>query len=596
MKFLLAAINAKYIHSNPAIYSLKAYAGEQYAGQIETAEYTINEKIEDILEKIYQAKPDAIGLSCYIWNINVVEALLLDLPKILPQTDIWLGGPEVSFDAESWVQKYPQLTGVMVGEGEGTFREVMECYSLEGEKDFSGIPGLCLPSGYTALRPPLDLSTIPFIYGDMEIFRNRIIYYESSRGCPYSCSYCLSSVDKKVRLRDIRLVERELQFFLDNKVPQVKFVDRTFNCNREHTRRIWTYLSDHDNGITNFHFEVSADILNTEELELLRSLRPGLVQLEIGVQSTNIDTIHEIHRVMDVEKLAGIVATIKAGHNVHQHLDLIVGLPHENYESFGRSFDRVYAMEPDQLQMGFLKMLKGSFMHMHGQEYGIRYTEKAPYEVLYTDWISYDDVRKLKRIEEMVEQYYNSNQFMHTLPYLISFCEGAFAFFEALAMYYHDQGYEVNTPSRIRRYELLLEFGDRMIDQNSVEMAGGRAGELSNEEQKELLRELLTYDLFLRENMKSRPAFAAEVTGEMKDGQRAFYREEAKTHQYLPDYSELDSKQLGRQTHMEWFHYPVWEKEAWKYARQKAQAVLFDYRNRDPLDYDARIVVLGQGM
>ncbi len=400
----------------PGHLRLRAYAGKTYRLYIQLAEFTINEQMEDILEGIYEAQPQVIGLSCYIWNMQVVEGLLKELPKILPRVDIYLGGPEVSFDAPVWLKKYPCLTGIMVGEGEGTFKDLMAAYvdrykpqeddaeDAAADKEASWqealhrIPGLCLPDGFTQVRPPLDLSEIPFIYEDMTPFANRIIYYESSRGCPYSCSYCLSSIDKKVRLRRTDLVEKELQFFLDRRVPQVKFVDRTFNCNREHTRRIWTYLRDHDNGVTNFHFEISADILNDEEIALLATLRPGLVQLEIGVQSTNEETIREIHRVMDVEKLSGIVERIRGGRNVHQHLDLIVGLPYENYESFARSFDRVYEMRPDQLQMGFLKLLKGSYMYEHRQEYGIAYTDAAPYEVLRTNWISYGEVRKLKRI------------------------------------------------------------------------------------------------------------------------------------------------------------------------------------------------------
>ncbi len=584
MNFLLTAINAKFIHSNPAIYSLKAYAGSKFENQIRLAEFTINEKTEDILEGIYQRRPDAIGISCYIWNMNVVETILRELPKIMPDIDIWLGGPEVSYDARQWISKYPSITGIIVGEGEATFRELMELY-LAGmgradREKLKLIAGLCLPSGYTEPRAPLDLSDIPFLYEDMTPFQNRIIYYESSRGCPYNCSYCLSSIDRKVRLRDIHLVERELQFFLDNKVPQVKFVDRTFNCNREHTRRIWTYLREHDNGVTNFHFEIAADILNGEEIALLHTLRPGLVQLEIGVQTANIDTIHEIHRVMDVEKLAGIVEHIREGRNVHQHLDLIVGLPFENYESFGKSFDRVYAMKPDQLQMGFLKMLKGSYMHEHGTEYGIQYTDCAPYEVLSTNWITYEEVRRLKRIEEMVERYYNSNQFAHTLSYMISFFQSPFRFYEKLAEYYQAEGYNTNTPSRIYRYDILLKFGEKYLGEEA-------AGPLS---------ELLTYDLYLRENMKSRPAFACEITEDMRKMRRDFYRREEKKHDFFPDYRDFDQRQLSRQTHMEWFDYPVWKSNSRDIIAQKEKyVVLFDYQKRDPLTYDAIAVVLEAG-
>ena len=383
MKYLLVAVNAKYIHSNPAVYSLRAYAGEKYGEHIELAEYTINQRTEDILADIYQRKPDAIGFSCYIWNIRMIRELLAELPKVLEHTELWLGGPEVSYDAPGMLIQFPHLKGIIVGEGEATFRELM-AYYVEGDRSLSEIAGLYLPEGFTPMRPLLSMDELPFLYGDLEQFQNRIIYYESARGCPYSCSYCLSSIDKRVRLRSVELVQKELQFFLDKKVPQVKFVDRTFNCVHEHAMAIWKYISEHDNGVTNFHFEISADILRPEEIALLNQMRPGLVQLEIGVQSTNPDTISAIDRVMNVERLEQIVASIRRGKNIHQHLDLIAGLPYEDLKSFRRSFDDVYEMKPQQLQLGFLKVLKGSEMFERAEEYGIVYQSKAPYEVLYT--------------------------------------------------------------------------------------------------------------------------------------------------------------------------------------------------------------------
>lgn len=567
MKFLLTAINAKFIHSNPAIYSLRACAGEKLQPYVELAEFTINESPESILEGIWKRQPEVIGFSCYIWNWKLIREILTELPKILPDTDIWLGGPEVTYDGPGLLKEFPQVTGIMVGEGEVTFREVLEQY-VWGEKGtvsdrFGHIPGLCLASGYTAVRELTDLTTLPFLYEDMEPFTNRIIYYETSRGCPYRCSYCLSSIDKKVRLRDISVVKRELQFFLDQNVKQVKFIDRTFNCDHKHAMEIWQYIYEHDNGVTNFHFEISADILREEEIALLNRFRPGLAQLEIGVQSTNPETIRAIHRVMDVDKLEKIVAAIHRGQNIHQHLDLIAGLPYEDYESFGRSFDRVYTMQPEQLQLGFLKVLKGSDMHEHAREYGIRYLELPPYEVLYTNWISYGEIRRLKRIEEMVELYYNSGQFTHTLPVLEKAFPGPFAMYEALADYYQEQGYFTNSPARAYRYQILLEFA---------------AGQ--DPEREEIYRELLTYDMYLRENLKSRPAFAAEITEEEKRHIRHFYRTEEQERRYLPNYAEYDWKQLSRMTHLEPFRYP------------EPHYVLFDYRERNPLNYEASVHVI----
>lgn len=571
MKFLLVAINSKYIHSNPAVYSLRAYVGDELREHVEIAEYTINHVFTDILADIYKRKPDVIGISCYIWNIGMVWELVTELSKLMPKVPIWLGGPEVSFDAEKLLVAHPEVTGVMVGEGEETFRELLSYY-VKKTGALEEIKGLCLRSGYTTARELTDISTLPFLYEDLSAFENRIIYYESSRGCPFRCSYCLSSIDKKVRLRNIDTVKKELQFFLDRKVKQVKFVDRTFNCNHAHAMAVWQYISEHDNGVTNFHFEISADILNEEELSLLSGMRPGLVQLEIGVQSTNPETLTAIRRSMDVDRLAQIVARINAGNNVHQHLDLIAGLPFEDYESFGRSFDRVYGMCPEQLQLGFLKVLKGSEMHTRAEEFGICYTDKPPYEVLYTKWLSFTEVLRLKRVEEMVELYYNSNQFVHTLRFLEQAFTSPFRMYEELAEFYEEKGYFVNSPARSYRYQVLLAFACE-----------------KDKEHEAVYRELLTYDLYLRENVKSRPEFARDLMP-YKEEIREFYRREEEERKYLPEYREYDSKQLARMTHMEPFSYPVWEpmmRTETKTA-EVPRFVLFDYEARNPLTQDAR--------
>ena len=574
MKYLLVAVNAKYIHSNPAVYSLRAYAGEKYGEHIELAEYTINQRTEDILADIYQRKPDAIGFSCYIWNIRMIRELLAELPKVLEHTELWLGGPEVSYDAPGMLIQFPHLKGIIVGEGEATFRELM-AYYVEGDRSLSEIAGLYLPEGFTPMRPLLSMDELPFLYGDLKQFQNRIIYYESARGCPYSCSYCLSSIDKRVRLRSVELVQKELQFFLDKKVPQVKFVDRTFNCVHEHAMAIWKYISEHDNGVTNFHFEISADILRPEEIALLNQMRPGLVQLEIGVQSTNPDTISAIDRVMNVERLEQIVASIRRGKNIHQHLDLIAGLPGEDYNSFRNSFDRVYGMKPDQLQLGFLKVLKGSPMEERAGDYELVYTSQPPYEVLKTKWLSYEEVLRLKQVEEMVELYYNSNQFRYTLAVLEKDFPGPFAMFEQMAAYYREKGYFLNSPARAYRYQVLYDF--------ALSVSPGR---------KELYRELLVFDLYLREKVKSRPEFAGETGEDEKEYQRAFYLREEKEHRYLKGYEEYDHRQLAKMTHLEHFTYPVWDPEAAGKGVRTSGSVLFDYRNRDALTYDASFWLL----
>lgn len=589
MKFLLVAVNAKFIHSNPAVYSLRAYALQEEdaaKGAVEIAEYTINHPIEEILSGIYFRKPDAIGFSCYVWNITYVLEIAREIKKLLPGTAIWLGGPEVSYDAQRLLRTYPFLAGIIIGEGEETFLALLRRY-LQKRNDFTDINGLAVrvSEDSCVLTPPrgnLDLSEIPFLYEDLEPFTNRIIYYESSRGCPFRCSYCLSSIDKSVRFRDMETVKKELAFFLAHNVKQVKFVDRTFNCKKEHTLAIWHYLLEHDNGVTNFHFEIAADILDEQELALLKKFRPGAVQLEIGVQSTNEKTIHEIDRRMDVDRLSRIVARIHEGHNVHIHLDLIAGLPFEDYASFGRSFDDVYAMQPEQLQLGFLKVLKGSKMHEKAGEYGMAYRSCPPYEVLYTNWLSYEEVCRLKHVEEMVELYYNSNQFTTTLPLAVAYFSSPFGFFEALADYYEEKGYFLQSPSRSYRYQVLLSFLDEKTPA-----------------QRELFAESLTVDYYLRERSKTRPDFSPDMAP-YKERVRSLFRREAQMRACLTTetgYGKLcshneggsaDARTLARAMHIE----PVRHDFRDGKDLEQTQYLLFDYERRDPLTGAAYVTTL----
>lgn len=564
MNILLAAINAKYIHSNLAVYSLKAYA-RKYREEIKIAEYTINQTTDEILMDLYRRCPDILCFSCYLWNIDYVERLIREIPKILPQTKIWLGGPEVSYSARKVLEVYPHLAGVICGEGEQTLLEILEYYhggnaGKDRELSLSDIRGIMYRTSDGSLeetppRPVMDLSAVPFAYEDIEEFRNRIIYYESSRGCPFSCSYCLSSIDKCLRFRNIELVKEELRFFIDHEVPQVKFVDRTFNCSHDHSLAVWSYIREHDRGITNFHFEIAADLLTEEEIRLVQSMRPGLIQLEIGVQSANSRTIREIRRVMDLERVEFSVARIRETGNVHQHLDLIAGLPFEDYKSFSQSFNRVYAMRPQQLQLGFLKVLKGSLMYEKAEEYELLYQERAPYEVLSTKWLSYRDVMRLKQIEEMVEVYYNSGQFRNTLECAEEEFADAFSMYEALAEYYESQGLFRVSHSRVARYEILKRFLEKHLPQ-------GRMGECA---------EWLTLDLYLRDNVRNRPDFLGE-SSITSDEAAAFYKREETERRYLSDYQGYDRRQMRKMTHLE---------------RLGGRLFLFDYRKRDPLNGDA---------
>lgn len=575
MKILLTAINAKYIHSNLAVYSLRSYASVR-GHDAELAEYTINQRTEDILEKIYRRKPDVLVFSCYIWNIDMVTEIAEEFHKICPEVPVWAGGPEVSFETEDFLKKYPAFSGVMMGEGERTFSRLCEYYekvertSGEAERLPETMDGVSFrgQGGEIIVRPLrklLSMDEIPFCYENLEDFRHRIIYYESSRGCPFQCSYCLSSVDRTLRFRSLPLVFRELQFFLDHKVSQVKFVDRTFNCRRDHALAVWKYLKDHDNGETNFHFEVSADLLKEEELELLSGMRPGLVQLEIGVQSTNEETLREIRRTMDLTRVHDAVSRVKSGRNIHQHLDLIAGLPYEDYETFQNSFDDIYRWKPDQLQLGFLKVLKGSCIYDHAEKYGIICRSGAPYEVLATRWLSYEKMLEIHLVEKMLEQMYNSGQFRTALSVLERCYGSPFQMFLDIGHFYDRRGWLESSHSRIRQTEMFLEFA------------------VSRDQKREdLYKEALLFDLYRIEKSKSRPAWAADLR---------------KYHRQTSDF--LRKKGLEkRYCHLEPFRHLGTDRDGTVIVKENDLAregncwILFDYERRDPLTNEAAFCFL----
>lgn len=544
MRVILAACNAKYIHSNLAVYNLRACL-RQVGAEVILREYTINQRKDEILRDLYECRADLLCVSCYIWNISFLKEILEDYGKICPTVPVWAGGPEVTYDSLAFLKENPWIAGVMRGEGEQTISELVQCY-MDHTVSKGEILGITWRDSRGELhenpdRPVMDLSQVPFAYEELTDFEHRIIYYESSRGCPFSCSYCLSSVDKKLRFRSLELVCKELQFFLDRKVPQVKFVDRTFNCRHEHAMAIWKYILEHDNGITNFHFEIAADLMREEELELISKMRPGLIQLEIGVQSTNPETILEIRRVMDFKKVTKVVRKVQKMENTHQHLDLIAGLPKEDFQSFRHSFHEVYELRPEQLQLGFLKVLKGSYMAAKTEDYGCVYQAKEPYEVLGTKWLSYGEILRLKRVESMVEVYYNSGQFTKTLPVMERYFSHPFDFYDQLGEFYEKRGYASVSHSRLRRYEILLEFlltvpeGDQKA-----------------------LKEAMIVDLYLRENLKSRPVWA--------DDQRKYERE---------IWAYRKAYKVPKTAHVEVF--------------PDGRALLFDYQQRNPLTRNAMV-------
>lgn len=515
MKVLLVAVNAKYIHSNLAVYCLKSYAMSK-GYEVEVVEYTINQPIGDILRDLYKKKADVVAFSCYIWNIEYIKVLLKDYKKICKRSELWLGGPEVSYRAKEFLLEFPEVRGVMVGEGEETFFRLLSFYDkieiLQEEKrdsiefsSLSEIPNIVFRREdgtvvETLVSPPLDFSRLPFPYGngcisvdgtiDFTPFENRILYYESSRGCPFSCAYCLSSIDKQVRFRDIELVKKEWKFFLERKVPQIKLIDRTFNVSPKRTLELLNFIKENDNGITNFHFEVAAELLTREQIEVLALLRAGLVQLEIGVQSTNMETLEAVHRKTELSILKEKVALLRENENVHIHLDLIAGLPKEDMSSFIHSFNEVYEMKPHQLQLGFLKVLSGSPMEQMTEENETVYQSSAPYEVLSTKWLSFEEIIRLKNVEEMVESYYNSGQFFYSIQYLQHSFATPFAFYETLANFYEIRGLFGEKLARKKRYEVLLEFAKTFLEETEV------------------LEELLLYDYCLREKIKGYPTFA----------------------------------------------------------------------------------------
>lgn len=652
MRFLLCGINAKYIHSNLAIFSLKAYADRKKipGAEIILKEYTINNYVEDILQDLYEEKADVVIFSCYIWNISFVRELAAELKKVSPDVKIWAGGPEVSYAANKFLMENPAFDLIMQGEGEEVFSELIrltveeKCrikdvykqseskkvlsgivekrYSIERkqavkeekdieDKNFAGEDNV-YPTNYidmsklqklqgiavrdflgeaalgnaesnignktkiinTGFATLMDMDTIPFVYEDFHLFEHKILYYETSRGCPFCCSYCLSSVDKTVRFRSLPIVKKELDAFLEAKVPQVKFVDRTFNCNRQRAIDIWSYLVEHDNGITNFHFEISSDLLGGEELELFAKMRPGLIQLEIGVQSTNGETVDAIHRHMDLDKLFHYVDRVHELGNIHQHLDLIAGLPYENYERFGCSFDDLYAHEPDQLQLGFLKVLKGTMMEEEVKKYSILYRNQPPYEVLGTKWLSYDEIILLKGVEELVELYYNSGQYTLTLKYAVPFFESSFRFYEMFSAWYRGKGYHKLNHNRLEKYNILREFLREHIDEHEWDT----------------LDEIMLYDMYLRENVKGRPAWAKD-TAQYKKEWKALYREQGE--KLFPEDVQAgiyDSKRAANQSHIEVFEINIKKFEQSGQVEKKQVFCLFDYSRRNPLNRAARTV------
>ncbi|MGI6071656.1 MAG: DUF4080 domain-containing protein [Lachnospiraceae bacterium] len=527
MKILLIAINAKYTHMNPAVYSIRAYAGP-LGEHMDIAEYTINLSLQEVLRDIERRNPEVIGISCYIWNINFIGELLKALEKASGSRQIFLGGPEVSYNPREVLERFPMVDGVFCKEGEVSWK--MAAAQLVNRGKISGeIPGLMLQGtddvkkreNYAA--EPVDMDDIPFIYDNLSIFRNRMLYYETSRGCPFRCSYCLSSIEKGMRFRSLKLVLPELKHFLDGRVRIVKFVDRTFNADRERAMKIWRYLAENDNKVTTFHFEVEGSLLTDEEIDFLQKVRKGLFQLEIGVQTVNPKTLSEICRNTKTEKIKNAVTRLTAAGNIHIHLDLIAGLPFEDFESFRHSFNEVYSWGGDMLQLGFLKILHGTVMEKKAADYKMKRDTSAPYEVKSTAWISGDEMEILHGIEEQLNRYGNSGAYKYTMPAVQRLSDGPFDMYETIDAYYKSNPERFDRESRISAYEMLREvIGARLAalnesragnsEKNNGENRKKRSAKISGEYGNQAAEmkhfdALLLIDLYKKEKLKARPDF-----------------------------------------------------------------------------------------
>ncbi|EDT78443.1 B12-binding domain-containing radical SAM protein [Clostridium perfringens] len=457
MKILLTAINSKYIHSNLAVRYLKAFTKDlDFQGDIK--EFSINDRVENILEGIIEEKPDVVAFSCYIWNMEFVNRLAELIKLVDPNIEILYGGPEVSYEGKEFLENH-EGEYVIVGEGEKTFREFV-LYKL-GEGKIEDIKGLNYKRDGKVFenpkRPEMDMNELVFPYTYEEDINNKIVYYEASRGCPFKCKYCLSSVMHGVRFLDVERVKKELKYFMERGLKLVKFVDRTFNCNREYTVELLKYLSEQDTE-TRFHFEVAADLLTEEQIEILNNAPKGRFQLEVGVQTTNNEVLHNINRYITYENIKEKVLKVASGKNVMQHLDLIAGLPGEDLESFKKSFNDVHAIRPDEIQLGFLKLLKGSSMREEAEKWGIVYSPYAPYEIIRSKDISYEELLLLKKVEAMVDKYYNSCKFNNVIKFFLNIYEKPFDFYYDLAMFFEEKGNFKRSIGNVEYYKILLDF------------------------------------------------------------------------------------------------------------------------------------------
>jgi len=555
MKTVIAALNSKYIHSALAPWCLKSCCDKD-CGEIVIKEYTINDNPDGILASIYAEKADVVAFSCYIWNISLVLRLCSDLKKVAPAAFIVLGGPEVSYDADVLLRENPSVDAVICGEGEIPFSLLLKALqsgcSTSPEKNFRNIPGLVFrsPSGGDIFSSVIDepyfprdsLDMLPSPYSDemLDSLGDRILYYESSRGCPYSCSYCLSSTTKGVRYLSLDRVKKDLEKFYKRGARQVKFVDRTFNCNRERAKELFRYIIDSFGPGINFHFEAAADHFDDEMIGILSGAEPGLIQFEIGIQSFNGNTLEAVHRKSDTDLLYKNISKLISAGNIHVHLDLIAGLPYEDFRTFKKSFDKTYSLFPHQLQLGFLKLLKGSLIRREKERYKYKYREYPPYEVLSNAFISYDELTILKGIENLVEKYHNSGRFSETIKYLAK--DGPFEFFLSFHKYCRENGLLERPVAMRELYGILLGFvGSKMPAKETG-----------------FVRELMKLDFLASDNSGQLPGVLKdELPVDYKKRLHRFLQDEGNILKYLSGYYGMPVSAIIRKIHVEPFNFNV---------------------------------------
>ena len=573
MKILLTTLNSKFIHTNLAIRYLNQMVKDIKDIDVDIREYTINNELDFILKDIYTNNYDVILFSTYIWNVNDIVKICNNLKKVRPDIKIALGGPEVTYDSEEAMKKYDFVDYILYGEGELIFRDFVKY--LIGNMKIEDVDGMVYRKGDKVitnkpmgLLENLDLIPSPYENLDKKEYENRIVYYETSRGCPFNCQYCLSSAMEGLRYFSIDRVKKDLKALIDAKVSQIKFIDRTFNANKKFAMDIMRFLMENDNDYTTYHFEVTAHLLTDDMLEFLKDCKEGLFQFEIGVQSTNEKVLESVGRRDDFGKLSHVVQKIASFRNIHQHLDLIAGLPHEDYSSFENSFNDVFNLGIEHLQLGFLKMIKGTGIRNQADEHEFRYKDYPPYEVLYNKYISYNEILKLKDIEEILEKYFNSKNFVLSMRYIIHnyYKESPFKFFEEFATYFDDNGYFNASQGKNQLYKILLDF---YIEKVNVD--------------NELFKEIVKYDYISLGKTSNVPAFMDKVeVDDFKNRCHLFLQNEENILKYIPRFENTPAKQIIKYVHFEVFKYDILQlkEDITTKLQPKESIILFVYDDK----------------